>query len=77
MGFQIKRTERIGVDSNADDKVLYFQKAGMKLALGKEATVKISERADKNYATQVFTAMSIGATRMQEELVGYIECHPT
>ena len=77
MGFQIKRTERIGVDSNADDKVLYWQKSGMKLAVGKEPTVKITERADKNYATQVYTSMSIGATRMQEELVGYIECHPS
>ena len=28
-------------------------------------------------ATQVFASMSIGATRMQEELVGYIECDPT
>jgi len=50
---------------------------GMKLAIGKEPVVKISERADKNYATQVFTSMSIGSTRMQEELVGYIECDPT
>ena len=49
----------------------------MKLALGAEPTVKISERADKNYATQVFTSMSIGSTRMQEALVGYIECDPT
>ena len=77
MGFMIKRTERIAVDSNSDDKVLYWQKSGMKLAVGAEPTVKISERADKNYATQVFTSMSIGATRMQEELVGYIECHPS
>jgi hypothetical protein len=77
MGFSMKRTERIGVDSNSDHKVLYWQRAGMKLAVGKEPSVKISERADKNYATQVFTSMAIGATRMQEELVGYIECDPT
>ena len=50
---------------------------GMKLAIGSEPQVKISERDDKNYATQVFVSMSIGATRMQEELVGYIECDPT
>ena len=77
LGFDFKRTERIGVDANSDHKVLYWQKMGMKLVIGKEPQVKISERDDKNYATQVFTSMSLGSTRMQEELVGYIECDPT
>ena len=77
LGFDFKRTERIGTDSNSDHKVLYWQMAGMKLAIGSEPQVKISERDDKNYATQVFTSMSLGATRMQEDLVGYIECDPT
>jgi hypothetical protein len=77
LGFKFLRTELIGVDSNSDHKVLYWQKSGMKLAIGAEPTIKISERADKNHATQVFASMSIGATRMQEELVGYIECDPT
>ena len=49
----------------------------MKLAVGSEPSIKISERADKNHATQVFCSMAIGATRMQEKLVGYIECDPT
>jgi hypothetical protein len=77
LGFQFIRTELIGTDSNSDHKVLFWQKAGMKLAMGAEPTIKISERADKNHATQVFASMTIGATRMQEELVGYIECDPT
>ena len=77
LGFNFIRTELIGVDSNSDHKVLFWQKAGMKLAIGAEPTIKISERADKNHAVQVFASMSIGATRMQEELVGYIECDPT
>ena len=38
---------------------------------------QISERADKNHATQVFASMTIGSTRMEENLVGYIECDPT
>ena len=49
----------------------------MKLAIGAEPTIKISERADNHHSVQVFASMSIGATRMQEELVGYIECDPT
>ena len=77
LGFDFRRTERIGTDANSDQKVLFWQKMGMKLALGKEPQVKISERDDKNYATQVFTSMSLGSTRMQEELVGFIECDPS
>mgnify|MGYP003153074493 CR=1 FL=1 len=77
LGFDFARTELIETDSNSDHKVLYWQNMGMKLAIGSEPQVKISERDDKNYATQVFVSMSIGSTRMQEELVGYIECDPT
>jgi hypothetical protein len=77
MGFDFIRTELLETDSNSDDKVLFWQNSGMKLAIGSEPSVKISERDDKNYATQVFVSMSIGATRMQEKLVGYIECDPT
>jgi hypothetical protein len=77
LGFNFIRTELIAVDANSDHKVLYWQNSGMKLAIGSEPSVKISERDDKNYATQVFVSMAIGATRMQEELVGYIECDPT
>ena len=77
MGFTFIRTELIGTDSNSDHKVLFWQKAGMKLAIGAEPSIKISERADKNHATQVFASMAIGSTRMQEKLVGYIECDPT
>lgn len=75
LGFKFIRCERIGVDGNSYDKVLFWAQDGMLLGLGKDVTTRISERDDKNYATQVFAAMTIGATRMQEAKVGYIECH--
>jgi hypothetical protein len=74
MGFEFIRTQRTGVDSNSDDKVLFWAKSGIRLGLGADITARIGERADKNYATQVFTSMTIGATRMEETKVGYIEC---
>jgi hypothetical protein len=77
LGFSFIRTQRIGVDSNSDDKVLFYAKPGIALAVGQDVQVRISERADKNYSQQVFASMSIGATRLQEELVGYIECDPS
>lgn len=75
-GFDIIPTERIGVDSNSDDKVLFWAGNGMLLGIGKDISGRISERADKGYATQVYAAMTIGATRMEETRVGYIECDP-
>lgn len=75
-GFTIIPTERIGVDSNSDDKVLFWTKSGMLLSVGKDMKTRVTERDDKGYATQVYCCMSIGATRMEEERVGYIECDP-
>jgi len=65
------------VDANGDDKVYYWTKSGIMLAMAKEPTTKIDERADLSYATQVYGAIDGGATRMNEKKVGYIECDPT
>lgn len=76
MGFTIVPCNRIGVDGNSDEKVLFWAKNGMLLGVGRDVQTKITERADKNYAMQVFAAMSIGATRMEEARVGRILCDP-
>lgn len=67
---------RIGVDGNGDDKVPYWTRSGLLLATGMDITGRISERDDKSYATQVYASMMVGATRMEEARVGYIECDP-
>jgi hypothetical protein len=77
LGFDFIRTERLETDSNSDHKVLYWQKMGLLLGIGMDPLARISERDDKNYATQVFNSMAIGATRMEEARVGYIECDPS
>jgi hypothetical protein len=76
-GFTIIPCNRIGLDSNSYDKCLYWAKGGILLGVGKDIVTKISERPDKNYAMQAFGTMTIGATRMEEVRVGYIECHQT
>jgi hypothetical protein len=75
-GFNIIPCNRITTDANGDDKVLYWAKGGILLGVGKDIQSRISERDDKNYATQAFVCMSIGATRMEEARVGYIICDP-
>ena len=62
-----------GTITNAD-RVLCFATDGVLLAVGKDMAARIDERPDKNYATQVFASMSIGATRLEEEKVVDIVC---
>ena len=75
-GFNIIPCNRIGTDSNSDDKCPFWAKGGVLLGVGKDISTRISERPDKNHATQVFCSMIIGATRMEEARVGYIEADP-
>ena len=74
LGFEFIRTERLGTDSNGDRQVTCWVEDGILLATGKDMVTKISERADKNHATQVFNSMTIGATRMEEVKVVEIAC---
>lgn len=75
LGFKFLRTERLGLDSNSDRQVLAFCQSGIGLAVGADVATRISERADKNYATQVFLSMTIGATRVEDEKVVEIACN--
>ena len=67
LGFKFIRSERLGQDATPNRQVLAFTKSAIGLALGADITTKISERSDKNYATQVFLSMTIGATRIEDE----------
>ena len=74
MGFKFIRTERLGTDANGNRQVLAFNQSALGLAVGSDISTKISERADKNYATQVFLSMTIGATRVEDEKMVEIAC---
>jgi len=75
MGFKFIRTERIAQDGSGDNLALAFTQSAIGLALGKDISTRISERDDKNYATQVFLSMTIGATRVEDEKVVEIACN--
>ena len=74
LGFKFIRTQRLGTDSDGNRQVTAWAKSGIGLALGADIKTKISERDDKNYATQVFLSMTIGATRIEEEKIVEIAC---
>jgi len=74
VGFKFITTNRLPVDGSSDRRCLAWAMDGVKLAVGKEPTARIDERADKSYATQVYYCMSVGATRMEEAKVVEIIC---
>lgn len=78
MGFTFVHSERLEGTADGTDtapvKVLAYAKSGIGLALGQDVTVKMSERDDKSYATQVYASMTAGAVRIEEEKVVVIEC---
>jgi hypothetical protein len=76
MGFSFIRYETLSTDGSSDELVYCWTPNAIGLAVGQEITTRVTERADKNYSTQVYLDFSVGATRIQEELVVEIACDP-
>jgi len=73
MGFKWIITTRLDVASNIRSCIAWA-KSGLGLAMNGTPNIRISERADKNYSTQVFVEASMGATRIEDEKVVQIDC---
>ena len=74
VGFKFIVSNRLDTDSSSYRRVIAWAQDGIKLAVGKDVTARISERDDKSYSTQVYYCMSVAATRMEEEKVVEIKC---
>lgn len=61
-------------DADTYKKCVAWAEDGILLSTGMEVRSRVSERADKNYSTQVFAEMGIGAVRMEEAKVVEILC---
>jgi len=67
----------LDVDASNYRRVICWAKNGIGLAIAKDITTKITERADKNYSTQVYATMGVGAARLDEDKVIEILCDET
>lgn len=76
VGMEFIRSQLLSTTTNVTLNFAYVEDA-LLLAVGQDARGRVSERADKNYANQVFMDMSIGATRTQEPLVVQVSCDDT
>jgi len=74
MGFKFIRSERLNSDSNGDTQCIAWIHDGLGLSMGMDVKTEISERSDKNYSTQVYAQMCLGATRIEDEKVVEIAC---
>lgn len=73
MGFNFIDSQRLPKVST-NRTAICWAKSGLHLGVWNDIEVKISERDDKSYATQVYVKGSFGATRTQEEKVVAITC---
>jgi hypothetical protein len=73
MGFKFIHCERLTTASN-ERRIIAWAKSGLHLGLWKDVISKIEDRADKNYATQVYSCATFGATRTEEGKVVEILC---
>lgn len=74
MGFKFMRSERLTTDSNGDTQCIAWISDGIGLSMGMDVKTEISERSDKNYSTQVYAQMCLGAVRIEDEKVVEIAC---
>lgn len=64
MGIDFTLTERLSIASG-NRLIPLWLKSGMHIGFWNDINAKITERADKSYATQVYLCMTLGATRTQ------------
>ena len=63
-----------GGTASTGRKCIAWVPDGVIVATGIDLKTRVDERADKNYSTQVYGEMSIGATRLEDVKVLYIGC---
>lgn len=73
MGFKFIHSELLPITGNIRDCIC-MTGDGILLGVQKDVNVRITERADKSYSTQVYAAMDIGAVRMEECRVIKVQC---
>ena len=76
MGFQFILSERLPI-TGANRELPVWVPSGMHMGMWEDLRTEIDRRPDKSYATQVYVAATIGATRTQEEKIVRIICDET
>jgi len=73
LGFKVIQTERLA-KVGTSRFCMAWAKSGLRLGVGTNIATRISVRPDKNYSTQVYAQMSLGAVRTEDVRVVEIAC---
>lgn len=74
MGFELIHSERLQLNSSSQTRVPAWRRSGLGLNVAQDIYGKISERPDKRFSWYVYTAMSMGASRLEEAKVVELVC---
>ena len=74
LGFIWIRTERLLTDTSSNRLCYFFQRWALQLAIQKDIEGRVDERADMNFAWQVYLRMCMGATRLEEGRLVQVAC---
>ena len=77
MGFNFIHTELLPSRAANKRSCPAWAKSGMALGVFGDIEGKVSERNDKSHATQVYTSVTVGATRVEEKKLVEIVCDET
>lgn len=78
VGFEIIKSTRLPVDGSGYRRCFAWHKTGMGLAIGKDATSRITERDDKSgYPYQAYICLSMAATALENSKRVEIKCLAT
>ena len=73
LGFMFHKTTRLV--KTGDNRACYvWHRWAIQLAIQKEPSARADQRVDKSMAWQIFSTMSIGATRLEEDRIVEISC---
>lgn len=73
-GFSFIHSERLLTDASGNRLIYAWQRMAMQLAIQKDIEGRVDERADKNFAWQVYMRMCLGSTRLEEARIVQIAC---
>lgn len=73
-GFTFIHSERLLTDAASSRLIYAWQRMAVQLAIQKEIEGRVDERADKNFAWQVYMRMCLGSTRLEEARIVQIAC---
>lgn len=77
LGYKWVHSELLTTDSDSNTQVFCFQESGLGLGIGRLRETRITEESTKNYATQVWSYLDLGAVRIEDVKVVEIACKPS